>query len=137
MDNVTLKYKFGSNYYSQLFNCAELKENVISEVISGDTFSSVKFEHVKSKRKQYIVTISATDLLYYNISTGKRDYLIFLQNFYCGAEKSILINGVGTYIDVVLDENGTMPIDYLDNVEMFKSVTLTFVEKNPTVARFS
>ena len=96
-------------------------ENIVSEKIKGDTLSATKFENVTGKRREWLISFTAENF----IGTGN---LAFLKNFYT-SNNCYLSYDSGAYIEVVINENGTMPIEYVNDIVDLKTITMTLQEK--------
>jgi hypothetical protein len=124
MTNIYLRY----DNTEMDFDCVVFHENIENEVVSGNTFSATKYEHITGKWKNYTITILATEFLYTAAVT-------FIRNFYSSNTKQFKVTG-GTYVPVVLSESGSLPIEYINDIDKLKSITLTMIDKNPTAGAF-
>ena len=125
MGKITLKYD--TNELTLYFT--KLVTNVLLNKTSGDTLSGVKFEHVSNKRKQYDVTFFA-DSFINNVS------LAYLYNFFSANNHFIKIEN-GSFIEVIINNNETIPISLLNEIELLKEVNFNFIEKVPTTIAFA
>lgn len=119
MKNIYLKY----DSVVSTFVCSKFYEGVVSEKIKGDTLSMTKFENVTGKRREWLITLSAV-----NFSDITSVPLQFLKNFFC-SNNCYLSYDSGAYIEVVINEVGTMPIEYINDIRQLKNITLTLQEK--------
>ena len=117
MKKINLKY----DTTPMEFLAIKFYENIVSEKIKGDTLSATKFENVSGKRREWLISFTAENF----IDTVK---LSFIKNYYT-SNSCYLSYDSGAWIEVVINEDGTMPIEYVNDIVDLKTITITLTEK--------
>jgi hypothetical protein len=95
--------------------------------ITGNDLRDIAFSHVKSRRTQnYEIVLSANDLANdsnYNFIVALYNADIVQYNF--NAANSL------SWVSVLIDENGKMPLEYLNNHKKLRKLKLTLIQIYP------
>ena len=103
------------------------RELVLFSTVKSNTISSISLrgfisEKVLNKRRQWHITISSD-------SIRQQSELLFLENWFLSADKSISLNN--TDFRAVYVEGGDMPIEFLDNIRFLPEFSFIAISKSP------
>jgi hypothetical protein len=120
---IYFKYFDGTNWSaSESFSTVfyDVLDSVYRE--SGTTLNYIHFNHKLARKKHHTVVISADEL----IDANK---LMFIKNIYIAEKWKLSTDNWSSEVEVILNENGNMPLELIEGNKMLREIKLTFYDK--------
>lgn len=129
--DIYIKYKQDNGTYAteQLYNVLRYEEIPSTEGELGTTLGQLQYYHRFAKRNKYQIVISADELF----DETKYNYI---KNLYVYKHAQISIDNKVSWLDVMLIDDGDMPIDFLEDSTFIREVSLNFVDVEPITSDY-
>lgn len=122
---ILLKYRNGITEVQQLFDAAIFQQRPTTQRAKYDSLRGRKYAFLLSKRKAYSIEIGADELQ----TTAKKT---FMDSFYTAELQYLSLEiAVPNFFPVVIDEEGTAPISFLEDWERLPEYSLTLIASEP------
>lgn len=109
---------------SESFSTLSFYETVETDRINQRGLNGIEYNHIKSSRSIWKITISANEL----VDSTKFAFIVAL--YKADAWKFSLDNWMSESI-VNLKEAGEMPLEFIENHKLLREITINLIQKKP------